>query len=82
MTVEATTIKVHGIIEGPFHSFDVEYDEEGEYEGDFYFCLALVEADGQTTEEEIRFSMFPDFYEMKVHLDKYTEPYLLEAEAF
>ena len=79
---EPTRILVHHIIEGPFHSWDVTDDVEGDYEGDFYFCLAKVEFDGQVLDEEIRFNGFNGFYEIKKHLDSTSEPYVLEAEAF
>ena len=79
---EPVKILVHNIIEGPFHSWDVKDDLDGDYEGDFYFCQALVEFDGQVSQEEIRFEMFPDFYEMKAHLDRNKEPYEMEGEAF
>ena len=77
---ESTTLKVHHIIEGPFHSFDVTDDPDGDYEGDFYFCLAKVEVDRQISDEELRFDQFPDFYQMKAHLDKHVEPYEIEME--
>ena len=79
---EPVKILVHNIIEGPFHSWDVKDDLDGDYEGGFCFCQALVEFDGQVSAEEIRFEGFPEFYEMKAHLDKSVDPYLLEAEAF
>lgn len=75
-------ILVHHIIEGPYHSWDVTDDIDGDYEGDFYFCLAKVEAEGGVSDEEIRFDNFGAFYEMRKHLDSTIEPYVLEAEAF
>ena len=77
-----TTIKIRHIIEGPFHSFEVTDDPDGDYDGDFYFCLAKVEVDGQVSDEEIRFNGFNGFYEIKKHLDSTSEPYVLEAEPF
>ena len=78
---ELDTILIHRIVEGPFHSWDVE-DTDGEYEGDFYFCMALVEHDGEMSIEEVRFDLFPDFSEVKYWLEKNKGPYQLEAEAF
>lgn len=81
MTPDLEWIKVHRIIEGPFHTFDV-VDDEGIYEGmDSYFCQALVELpDGTMTEEELHFDEFPDFYEMKAWLDRHIDPYVIEME--
>lgn len=79
---QMTEILVHRIIEGPFHSSEVTDDIDGDYEGDFYFCQALVEVDGEVSDDEIRFDCLNGFYEMKKHLDSTIDPYVLEAEAF
>ena len=39
-----------------------------------------MEANGEVSDEELRFDMFPDFYQMKSHLDKHIEPYEIEME--
>lgn len=81
MQTNTTLLKIHHIIEGPFHSFDVVDDFDGDYEGDFYFCMAKVETpDGVVEDQEVRFEMFPDFYEVKAWLDKHVEPYEIEME--
>ena len=80
--VDTKEILVHHIIEGPFHSWDVTDDFDGDYEGDFYFCQAKVEFAGQVLDEEIRFNGFNGSYEIKKHLDSTSEPYVLEAEPF
>ena len=83
MKIEKTgtsVLKVHRIIDGPFHSWDVMEDPGGDYEGDFYFCQAIVEVDGEISEEELRFEDFQDFYEARAHLSKSIEPYVIEME--
>jgi hypothetical protein len=73
--------KIHHIIEGPFHTSDVE-DPDGEYEGmDTYFILAKVEhPDGTIHDEEIHFDTFPEYYEVKAWLDKNIEPFILDCD--
>ena len=79
METTVDVIKVHRIIEGPFHTFDVV--DGGVYDGmDTYFCLALVEVNGEVSQEELHFDTFPEFYEMKAWLDKHIEPYEIEME--
>lgn len=77
-----TEILVHRIIEGPFHSSEVTDDIDGDYEGDFYFCQALVEVGGGVSEEEVRFDGFKELYKTVTHLKYSIDPYVLEAEAF
>jgi hypothetical protein len=73
--------KIHHIIEGPFHTSDVE-DPDGEYEGmDSYFILAKVEyPNGTVYDEEIHFDTFPEYYEVKAWLDKNIEPYIMSED--
>jgi hypothetical protein len=71
-------LKIHAILEGPYHTHDV-IDEDGIYEGmDTYFCLAKVEVNGEVSDEELHFDTFPEFYEIKAWLDKNIEPYEIE----
>jgi hypothetical protein len=78
MDEELHLLKVHAILEGPYHTHDV-VDDEGMYEGmDTYFCLAKVEVDGEVSDEELHFETFPEFYDMKAWLDKHIEPYEIE----
>jgi hypothetical protein len=76
--MELKEIKVHLIVDGPYHSSDVTDDFDGDYEGDFFFCEALVEDDGEMSQEELRFDDYDDFYAMQAHLSKSIEPYVID----
>lgn len=76
----SSQVKIHRIIEGPFSGFDVDSPLDEVCEEDYYFFLALVEIDGELSEEEVFFEDFNYFYEIKAHMDRSIEPYVIDVE--
>jgi len=69
----AKELKIHRVLEGPFEN----YEEEGD---DTYWCLCLVEDNGELYDAEFFFDNFDEAYTFKMHFTKSINPIIMETD--
>ena len=67
----AGEMKIHRVIEGPYESEDE----------DTFWCLCLVEEEGELYDAEFFFDTFDEAYAFKAHFQKSIEPIILNIDA-